>query len=141
MLQAKALQIAEKAHTGQFDKGGKPYIQHPLAVAALVDTEDEKIVALLHDVVEDSAITLEDLSAAGFPVLIVEAVKAITKTPGLDYWEYLDSVKANPIARRVKMADLRHNMDLSRLSTVTDKEMQRMEKYQKALRFLIEEKL
>lgn len=91
----KALEIAQKAHAGQFDKGGNPYIGHPLAVAEMVNTEEEKIVAFLHDVVEDSAFTLDDIKNLGFTKDIVNAIEAITKRDGETYSSYVLRVKTN----------------------------------------------
>lgn len=131
-----ALSIAKKAHKGQYDKAGVDYIEHPLFVASLVDTEEEKAVALLHDVLEDSPITAQELLSAGLPETVVSAVQVLTKKKGQDYQMYLELVKSNSIARRVKLADLKHNSDLSRLATVTEKDLERLEKYKKAIDYL-----
>ena len=131
-----ALSIAKKAHKGQYDKAGVDYIEHPLFVASLVDTQEEKAVALLHDVLEDSPYTTEELILAGLPETVVSAVQILTKKKGQDYQQYLEHVKSNPIARRVKLADLKHNSDLSRLATVTEKDLERLEKYKKAIDYL-----
>ena len=128
-----ALSIAKKAHKGQYDKAGVDYIEHPLFVASLVDTQEEKAVALLHDVLEDSPYTAEELILAGLPETVVSAVQILTKKKGQDYQQYLELVKSSPIARRVKLADLKHNSDLSRLATVTEKDLERLEKYKKAI--------
>ncbi|MEG0873836.1 MAG: GTP pyrophosphokinase [Clostridiales bacterium] len=132
----KAYRIAENAHRGQKDKGGKDYILHPLAVCQRVDSDDEKIVALLHDVVEDSEITLEFLRDAGFPHHIMDAIATITKKKGQDYEAYIKGIKDNRLARTVKIADMRHNSDLSRLSVVTAIDLKRVEKYSKAIEYL-----
>lgn len=134
---SKAILLCCEAHNGQFDKGGKPYYLHPFFVALNVKTIEEKIVALLHDVVEDTDVTFEDLKEMGFSFEIIEAVKAITKN-GESYEEYLRKVKENEIARKVKMEDIKHNMDLSRLSVITDKDLKRVEKYKKAFKYLSE---
>ena len=131
-----ALSIAKKAHKGQYDKAGVDYIEHPLFVASLVDTQEEKAVALLHDVLEDSPITAQELLSAGLPEAVVSAVQILTKKKGQDYQMYLELVKSNSIARRVKLADLKHNSDLSRLATVTEKDLERLEKYKKAIDYL-----
>ena len=131
-----ALSIAKKAHKGQYDKAGVDYIEHPLFVASLVDTQEEKAVALLHDVLEDSTYTAEELILAGLPEAVVSAVQILTKKKGQDYQQYLELVKSSPIARRVKLADLKHNSDLSRLATVTEKDLERLEKYKKAIDYL-----
>lgn len=130
------LSIAKKAHKGQYDKAGVDYIEHPLFVASLVDTQEEKAVALLHDVLEDSPYTAEELILAGLPETVVSAVQILTKKKGQDYQQYLELVKSSPIARRVKLADLKHNSDLSRLATVTEKDLERLEKYKKAIDYL-----
>ena len=131
-----ALSIAKKAHEGQYDKAGVVYINHPLFVASLVDTQEEKAVALLHDVLEDSPYTAEELILAGLPETVVTAVQVLTKKKGQDYQQYLELVKSNPIARCVKLADLKHNSDLSRLATITEKDLERFEKYKKAIDYL-----
>ena len=132
----KAYKIAKKAHLGQVDKAGEDYIKHPEKVASFVKTDEEKAVAYLHDVIEDTELTLVDLHEYGFSKEILEAVDVITKKRGEDYQSYLNSVKNNKLARAVKLADLRHNSDLTRLAKVTEKDIKRKEKYQKAIDFL-----
>ena len=139
LLYQKALAIAEDAHKGQVDKAGVAYIQHPLYVASLVEGELAETIALLHDVVEDSAWTLEDLRMEGLPEKVVQAVGILTKNRDESYEEYLMHVKQNPLARQVKLADLQHNSDLSRLTTVTEIDRKRVEKYRQAIAFLSEE--
>lgn len=119
-----ALSIATKAHRGQFDNVGIDYIEHPIFVASQVDSEEEKAVALLHDVIEDSSVTAEELLNAGLPETVVTAVQILSKKKGQDYQTYLKTVKSNPLARAVKLADLKHNSDLSRLETITDKDLE-----------------
>ncbi|MCW6663281.1 GTP pyrophosphokinase [Aerococcaceae bacterium NML190073] len=131
-----ALKIAEKAHAGQVDKAGKDYIQHPIYVSSLVDSPEAKVIALLHDVLEDSDYTAEDLLNAGLPCEIVEAVKILTKQPSESYDEYLSKIKMNDLARVVKIADLTHNADLTRLHEVTQRDLDRQEKYREAIMFL-----
>lgn len=131
-----ALKIATEAHKGQVDKSGVPYINHPLIVASLVDTEEEKIVALLHDTIEDTNITEQDLLNYGFSNKIVEAVKLLTHNKNVPYMVYVAKIKDNELARKVKIADLTHNSDLSRLKEITEKDKKRYEKYQKALLYL-----
>ena len=131
-----ALSIATKAHRGQFDKVGIDYIEHPIFVASQVDSEEEKAVALLHDVIEDSSVTAEELQNAGLPETVVTAVQILSKKKGQDYQTYLKTVKSNPLARAVKLADLKHNSDLSRLETITDKDLEGLEKYKKAIDYL-----
>ena len=136
LLYQKALAIAEDAHKGQVDKAGVAYIQHPLYVASLVEGELAETIALLHDVVEDSAWTLEDLRMEGLPEKVVQAVGILTKNRDESYEEYLMHVKQNHLARQVKLADLQHNSDLSRLTTVTEIDRKRAEKYRQAIAFL-----
>ena len=131
-----AIKIVEKAHTGQIDKAGKPYILHPLTVMAQMEDVESKIVAVLHDAIEDSDLTLTELSQQGFPELIIEAIAAITKLDGELYDDYLLRVMGNTIACKVKIADVSHNMDISRIANPTVKDFQRLEKYQKVLKQL-----
>lgn len=131
-----AYKIAFDAHKGQKDRGGKDYILHPLYVAKLVQSEEEKIVALLHDVIEDTDITLDDLRASGFPESVINALDAITKRPGETYSDYLERVVENPIALSVKIADITHNADLSRIPNPTEKDIARTAKYNEALKYL-----
>ncbi|EFX37397.1 HD domain-containing protein [Streptococcus infantis] len=131
-----ALSIARKAHEGQLDKAGVDYIEHPIYVASQVDTEEEKAVALLHDVIEDSPVSAEGLLQAGLPETVVTAVQVLTKKKEQDYQTYLETVKKNPLARLVKLSDLKHNSDLSRLSSITEKDRERLKKYKKAIDFL-----
>ncbi|KXB64592.1 hypothetical protein HMPREF3181_01448 [Parvimonas sp. KA00067] len=130
----KALVISMKAHKGQKDKAGKKYIFHPIKVAMLSKGYKTKIVALLHDVIEDSEVTIEDLSKH-FDEDIVLAIDCITKK-GQDYQEYLNIVKNNELARKVKIADLTHNSNLNRLEKITEIDRMRKEKYLKAIEFL-----
>lgn len=132
----KALSIATAAHEGQVDKGGKPYIEHPIYVASLVNSESEKIVALLHDVIEDTDITLKDLYHQGFSKHILIAVDAITKRSNEGYTEYLERLCQNSIAISVKIADMTHNSDISRISNPTVKDYDRVKKYQEKIEFL-----
>ena len=132
----KAYEIAKRAHLGQVDKAGEDYIKHPEKVASFVETDEEKAVAYLHDVIEDTELTLEDLHEYEFSKEVIEAVDIITKKKGEGYQSYLNSVKKNKLARAVKLADLRHNSDLTRLTKVTEKDIERKEKYQKAIDFL-----
>ena len=132
----KAYEIAKKAHLGQIDKAGEDYIKHPEKVASFVNSDEEKAVAYLHDVIEDTELTLEDLREYGFSEEVLKAVDVITKKKGQDYQTYLNSVKENKLARVVKLADLRHNSDLTRLINITEKDIERKEKYQRAIDFL-----
>ncbi len=132
----KALQLAKEAHKNQFDKAGKPYLEHLLTVANGLSNDTEKVVALLHDIVEDTEYTLNDLRLKGFPEDVVMAVDSITKRNGESYDNYLHRVSQNPIATHVKLVDLAHNMDLERLSIITEKDKKRAEKYKYAIEFL-----
>lgn len=132
-LLALAIAIATKAHDGQFDKAGKPYISHPLTVMAQMDNLESKIVAVLHDAIEDSDLKITDLVQQGFPAFIIEAIAAITKQKDEPYEDYILRVKSNAIARKVKIADVTHNMDLSRIANPTAKDFQRLEKYKQIL--------
>ena len=130
----KAITIAAVAHDGQFDKSGMPYILHVLTVQRFLhNDEDEELncIALLHDVIEDTDITFEDLIEAGMTERVITGVRLMTKMPGQTAKEYLDGILTNKDAIRVKMADLRHNMDIRRLKGVTEKDMKRLEKYAK----------
>ena len=131
-----ALSIARQAHEGQLDKAGVDYIKHPIYVASQVEAEEEKAVALLHDVLEDSSVTAEELLIAGLPETVVTTVQLLTKQTGQDYQTYLQAVKSNPLACRVKLADLKHNSDLSRLTSIAEKDRERLKKYKKAIDFL-----
>ena len=113
---AKALNIAYSAHQGQIDKGGIPYIQHPIRVALNCLTDDEKIVALLHDVIEDTSVTVEELINEGFNQNIIDAIISLTKRNGEDYMTFIRRVSSNELATLVKIQDLTDNMDLRRLS-------------------------
>ena len=132
----KALEIAKKAHAGQKDKGGRPYIEHPMTVASMVHGRKAKIVALLHDVCEDSDITLQDLREAGFSKRIVDAVDAVTKREGERYRHYLNRVKENRLATRVKIADATHNSDYTRIDGYSQEDVARSERYQNTITFL-----
>lgn len=128
--------IAKRAHKNQIDKGGRAYIEHPLFVASQVDGINAKAAALLHDVLEDSDITPSDLLNQGIPQDIVDVVVVLTRKANESYEDYIKRVKKNPIACQVKIADLKHNSDLTRLKVVTMKDRMRVEKYQRALQYL-----
>lgn len=135
-LESMARIVASKAHRNQSDRAGVPYIKHPETVAAMVTTDEEKAVAYLHDVIEDTPLTLEDLKKQGFPSTVINAVALLTKQKGQSYQDYLEGVKENALARKVKLADLKHNSDLTRLHVVTDADIKRYEKYQEAIAYL-----
>ena len=126
----KAYEIASMAHKNQKDKGGIEYINHPVAVSTLVGSLEEKIVALLHDVVEDTRVTLEELKSFGFNDNVIAAIDAISKKAGESTDDYMNRVKNNKLACSVKKADLLHNMDMSRLKVVNKKDLERLDKYQ-----------
>lgn len=136
-LTRKALEIAKKTHAGQVDKGGADYINHPLYVASQMQTEDEVIVALLHDVVEGSNITFYDLAEQGFSYRIIDALMFLVHDNNTDYFDYIKNIAFNPIATAVKLGDLRHNSDLSRLPEATEADTDRLKKYQTAIIALI----
>ena len=131
-----ALGICVEAHAGQVDKSGMPYVLHPFYVANCVEDELATCVALLHDVVEDTSLTLDDLAQRGMPAQVVEAVELLTHKRGVPYREYVAAIKNNALARVVKLADLSHNMDLGRLDAVTPADEERAEKYRAAWEFL-----
>jgi (p)ppGpp synthase/HD superfamily hydrolase len=136
-LLERGLLLAVRAHLGQTDKAGQPYVFHPLRLMLAMETEEEKLAALLHDVVEDSAITLDDLRREGFPETVVQAVDALTRRkPAESYEEFVARAARHPVARRVKLADLRDNMDITRLAELTPKDTQRLTRYLRAWRFL-----
>ena len=135
---AIAERIAREAHAGQTDKSGRPYIEHPVHVAGAVAAHGSQAqcVAWLHDVIEDARVTPADLLAAGLPQEVVDAVLAMTHREGEAYLDYVLRAKQNPLARAVKLADLAHNMDLSRLAEVRPRDLERQAKYQRAVELL-----
>lgn len=135
-LLEKALAIALRAHQGQKDKAGAPYILHPLRVMLRMETELEMIAAVLHDVVEDSGLTVEDLRREGIPEAALVAVEHLTRRKEESYEEFIERVKQNAIACKVKLADLEDNMDIRRLEHLEVKDTQRLDKYLRAWRDL-----
>lgn len=131
-LTQMALDICFEAHSGQRDKGGMPYVFHPFHLAEKMETEEEVCAALLHDVAEDTKLTLEVLAAKGFPPAVMQALTLLTHNDGTPYLEYVRRLKDNPLAARVKLADLRHNSTAGRLKTIGNKEIERMKKYLRA---------
>ena len=125
------LVIVTNAHSGQFDRGGAPYILHPLKVMHYLKSDDEELMcmALGHDVIEDTEVTYRDLRDAGISERVIAGIRALTKLPGQTYEEYKAGVFASEDAMRVKLADLRHNTDIRRLKGVTEKDIARMSKY------------
>jgi (p)ppGpp synthase/HD superfamily hydrolase len=132
-LMAEAVAIAEEAHRDQVDKAGKPYIGHPKRVMERFEDPAARIVGVLHDVVEDSDVTLDDLRSKGFPANVIAAVDALTKRDGEPYEAYLERLKGSALALRVKIADMQDNMDLSRIAHPTDRDRARLEKYRRRL--------
>jgi (p)ppGpp synthase/HD superfamily hydrolase len=128
----RAIEIAAAAHAGQKNKDGDPYILHPIRIMMRVDGMKAKMAGILHDVVEDTSCTLDQLRAEGFPEDVLAAVDALTHREGEDYFEYVARAGADPIARRVKLADLEDNMNVMRLAEVRDKDLERVRKYHKA---------
>ena len=137
-LTKKALRLCFAAHKEQQDKSGLPYVFHPFHLAEQMEDELTTVTALLHDVVEDSPYTLTDLREMGFPEEVLAALALLTHDDDTPYLDYVARIKENPIARAVKLADLQHNSDLSRLDHVDDRALQRVEKYKKALALLEE---
>ena len=135
-LTKKAMQFCFAAHKEQTDKSGLPYVFHPFYLAEQMADELTAAAALLHDVVEDTPYTLDDLRSQGFPETVIDALELLTHREGVSYFDYVAAIKLNPIARQVKMADLRHNSDLTRLDVVDSKALARVEKYKKALEIL-----
>ena len=137
----KAIQMALKAHSGQKEKAGAPYILHPLRVMLAMDSDTERMVAVMHDVIEDSEISIDDLVSLGFSEKVCHAVLALTKLDNEPYDVYLNRVKANPIALKVKLADQKDNMDLGRIANPTEKDFERIKKYAKAFKLLSEHQI
>ena len=136
----RAIEIATEAHKGQFDKSGKDYIEHPLRVMEMGQTENEKIVGVFHDVVEDTDWTFEKLSEEGFSQEIISALRCVTKlSENENYDDFIERVKKNPLATAVKINDLTDNMDIRRLPYLSDKDVKRLKKYLKAYKRLIDE--
>jgi (p)ppGpp synthase/HD superfamily hydrolase len=135
----RALEIAVRAHAGQKDKAGEPYILHPLRLMLGMATEEERIVAVLHDVIEDSAVTLDDLKRAGFRARVLAAVDCLTRRDGETYDDYVTRAGSRALARRVKLADLKDNMRMRRTTGLAAKEPARMQRYLKAYRRLVKE--
>lgn len=132
----KALSVAFEAHKDQMDKSGLPYVFHPFHLAEQMKDEQTTAAALLHDVVEDSEYTFADLEKMGFDKQVLDALALLTHQPEVDYFDYVRKIRTNPIAAAVKKADLKHNSDLSRLNEVTQEDLERVEKYRKALQIL-----
>lgn len=134
----KAMKLCFDAHKEQVDKSGLPYVFHPFHLAEQMSNENTTVVALLHDVVEDSDYTFADLQELGFSESVLAALRLLTHDESVPYMDYVAAIKKNPVARAVKLADLRHNSDLSRMDEVTEKTLARREKYLAAIRLLEE---
>ncbi len=132
-----AILLAVQAHQRQKDKNGAPYILHPLRVMFRMETEVEMMAAVLHDVVEDTPYSLQNLESAGYPAEVVEAVDALTRRENESYEAFVERAEKNPIARRIKKADLEDNMNLTRLGEFNERDVQRLEKYWRAWRKLM----
>ena len=134
----KALKLCFEAHKDQVDKGGSPYVFHPFHLAEQMTDEDSTVVALLHDVVEDTDYTFDDLLTLGFSERVVEALRLLTHDSSVSYMDYIAALKQHPIARAVKLADLIHNSDLTRLEpkSVDEKAYKRIKKYEQAIQIL-----
>lgn len=132
----KALKLCFDAHKNQVDKSGMPYVFHPFHLAEQMEDEITTIVALLHDLVEDTDYTFNDLKQMGFSLEVIGALTLMTHDKSIPYMEYINKIKENPIATAVKLADLKHNSDLSRFDTVDEKAIKRKEKYTEAIQIL-----
>lgn len=132
----KAMEIAYEAHHGQVDKAGVPYIYHPIHLAEQMEDETSICVALLHDVLEDTCISEEELRQKGISSGVIDNIKLLTKGKEEGYMEYLERLKSSEIAVKVKIADLKHNSDVSRLLEITEKDKKRLEKYTEAIKRL-----
>ena len=132
----RALGLCFEAHKEQTDKSGMPYVFHPFHLAEQMETEETTVVALLHDVVEDTDYTLAELAEMGFGEPVIAALALLTHDDATDYMDYVRAIKDNPIAKAVKLADLRHNSDLTRLDVVDEKALARREKYLNAMELL-----
>ncbi|NQF13833.1 HD domain-containing protein [Brevibacillus sp. HB1.3] len=133
----KAIVIATQAHAGQVDKGGNPYILHPLRIMLKMSTVETMISAVLHDVLEDTDVTVEELRNEGFSEEIIAAVIALTRNDDETYMEFVGRTKQNPIARLVKLGDLEDNSDLSRIPEPTEKDYERLLRYKRAIKELL----
>lgn len=134
----QAIALAARAHQGQTDKAGAPYIFHPLRLMLRMKDEAARMAAVLHDTVEDTDVTLAALRRLGFPKAVVEAVDRLSRREGETYEAFIARIKRHPLARRVKLADLADNMDLSRLKSPTAKDRQRLVRYRAAWKVLVD---
>jgi len=132
----RAIEIAVAAHKGQVDKAGSPYILHPLRIMFSLKSEEEKIVGILHDVVEDSDWSFEDLKKEGFSENVIGGLKSVTKFEGEDYDAFIKRAYSDPIGRNVKIADVTDNLDIKRIDEISERDFERLKKYRRALKFL-----
>lgn len=132
----RALKLCFEVHKDQLDKSGLPYVFHPFHLAEQMEDENTTIVALLHDVIEDTDFTLDDLRSWGFNKSVIEALALMTHDENVPYMDYIAKLQTNPIARAVKLADLRHNSDLTRLDIVDERALSRVRKYAQAIKLL-----
>ena len=132
----KAMKLIFEKHQNQFDRAGIPYVNHPLHVAESMPDEDSTCVALMHDLIEDTNTTLDDIKAMGFNQKIIETLETLTHDHNEDYYKYVAKLSSNPMAIQVKLSDLYHNSDLSRLNEITEKDLMRCEKYKKCIVYL-----
>ena len=137
-LTKKALRLCFDAHKGQTDKSGMPYVFHPFHLAEQMTDEISTVCALLHDVVEDTDYTLDDLSEMGFPPEVTEVLALLTHDPSVEYLDYVREIAKNPTAKIIKLADLKHNSDLTRLDEIDGLALARVEKYKTAIAILSE---
>ncbi|HEY3368304.1 MAG TPA: HD domain-containing protein [Symbiobacteriaceae bacterium] len=138
-LVAKAIELAARHHAGAVDKGGAPYILHPMRVMMRVATSEERMAAAMHDLIEDCGVTPADLLGEGFPREVVDAVVALTRGPGETYLDFVRRAKGNAIARAVKIADIQDNLDLSRIPDPAANDHARVDRYRQALELLLRE--
>ncbi|MQG91085.1 GTP pyrophosphokinase [Pseudomonas sp. MN1F] len=132
----RAIAVAARAHEGQYDKGGAAYILHPLRVMMRVSTPEQRIVAVLHDVIEDTSLTLSDLAREGFPLKILAALLALSRNKGESYQDFVVRLGSDPLARTVKLADLADNSDLSRIPAPGPADLARLARYREASAYL-----
>ena len=138
-LTKTAMRYCYECHHGQVDKTGLPYVLHPVHLAEQMETEAETCAALLHDVMEDCGKTEADIAALGMPEEVLEALRLLTHAENVPYMEYVRAIKSNEIAKRVKLADLAHNSDLTRLDEVAETDLARVRKYEQARAILLED--
>jgi len=134
----KAIEIACGAHLGQVDKAGELYVLHPLRLMFMFQDDVERIVAVLHDVVEDSEISLDDLKFYGFSEIIIDAVNCLTKKVNESYDDFIVRISSNSLAKKIKIEDIKDNLDLTRMASINEQDLARVKKYHKSLNFLLQ---